>query len=515
MILEVSMREVRLRIEAEARAAVAEARAAAAEERAAKAEARAAEASMAAAELRASQVELLARALNAEAALKDSLSRAPEEATPAGPTLEPIPGSTPEQEAARQAVHEVMFHSTGYKAASKNRCNRSCRDPRVQHETYALPATNEPMPYAYFAPSELPSDPKKAEPMPLLVLLHGFGSEYDSMLSAKFDGILEAAECLKMFLASPLGYHRAAWYGSRTKQIMGSRDIEIESQYSEQDVMEVVARMQASYNIDPERIFLCGHSMGGAGALHLAIKYPKQWAAVALFAPAVPGGKVKVDETAYTYTKDDLKVIEAPLFVVAGRDDRFGVLEPIRGWVARMKECGLRHDFVEVGGGGHEDILRSQLGRMVDFLTSGRLNPVSNTIVIERPAPPPESVSPAGEPTTEAASDKSQTDTVSAVEEAPTKEEKAPAKTPATAVPAAPAPAPAEAEVVSLEGAPAQSESPPPPASAPAEAEPVVAPLEGAPAEAADRGRRRGVVHRQTHVPSRWELRQRGSVASR
>ena len=43
---------------------------------------------------------------------------------------------------------------------------------------------------------------------------------------------------------------------------------------SEQDVLNVLKIAEDNLNIDPDRIYLLGHSMGGAGTLHLGMKYP-------------------------------------------------------------------------------------------------------------------------------------------------------------------------------------------------------------------------------------------------
>src|SRR5262245_11159090 len=40
-------------------------------------------------------------------------------------------------------------------------------------------------------------------------------------------------------------------------------------EYSEKDVMNVLAFMRAEFDIDDNRIYIMGSSMGGAGALHL------------------------------------------------------------------------------------------------------------------------------------------------------------------------------------------------------------------------------------------------------
>lgn len=48
----------------------------------------------------------------------------------------------------------------------------------------------------------------------------------------------------------------------------------------ETDVFEALASVQKRYNIDPQRIVLRGFSMGGAGAWHIGLHHPDQWAAM-------------------------------------------------------------------------------------------------------------------------------------------------------------------------------------------------------------------------------------------
>ena len=47
------------------------------------------------------------------------------------------------------------------------------------------------------------------------------------------------------------------------------------------DALEVLAEAQELFNIDPSRVFLTGHSMGGHGTWQLAVQYPDRWAAAA------------------------------------------------------------------------------------------------------------------------------------------------------------------------------------------------------------------------------------------
>ena len=48
----------------------------------------------------------------------------------------------------------------------------------------------------------------------------------------------------------------------------------------ETDVFEALESVKARYNIDPQKIVLRGFSMGGAGAWHIGLHFPDQWAAV-------------------------------------------------------------------------------------------------------------------------------------------------------------------------------------------------------------------------------------------
>lgn len=48
----------------------------------------------------------------------------------------------------------------------------------------------------------------------------------------------------------------------------------------ETDVFEAIRSARERYNVDPNRIVLRGFSMGGAGAWHIGLHYPSDWAAV-------------------------------------------------------------------------------------------------------------------------------------------------------------------------------------------------------------------------------------------
>jgi len=76
------------------------------------------------------------------------------------------------------------------------------------------------------------------------------------------------------------------------------------------ELVAMVDTVLASYQGDPDRVYLTGLSMGGFGAFHLAAKYPERWAAVSTM---VATGKL---ETAQTLAQARL-----PLWMFGGAKD--------------------------------------------------------------------------------------------------------------------------------------------------------------------------------------------------
>ena len=94
--------------------------------------------------------------------------------------------------------------------------------------------------------------------------------------------------------------------------------------------------------------------MGGAGTYHLAEKYPNVWAGLGVAAPA-PTGKADSLET-YKHI---------PIIAMCGDEDRLVV--PMRRWVAKMRELGMQHVYLEIPGGDHS-LFISQNEELLDKL---------------------------------------------------------------------------------------------------------------------------------------------------
>lgn len=183
--------------------------------------------------------------------------------------------------------------------------------------------------------------------------LHGLGRTYDWLMG--YHGLLDAAEDAGFLVVTPLGYTRRGWYGAWSRGVDG-RELGVEAERSEQDVMNVLRRIRAEFNIDAERIYLWGHSMGGAGTYHLAARHPTLWAGIGLVAPATPQGTTAPELLA--------RIRHIPAIVLHGTDDDLVPVARTRAWVDAMAALGMQHVYVEIPGGDHSLLIAQDRGNM-------------------------------------------------------------------------------------------------------------------------------------------------------
>jgi dipeptidyl aminopeptidase/acylaminoacyl peptidase len=82
--------------------------------------------------------------------------------------------------------------------------------------------------------------------------------------------------------------------------------------------------------------------MGGAGTYHLAAKHPDLWAGLAVAAPAPSAPPAQLESAR-----------NVPILVLHGDTDQTVPVTQTRQWVAKMKELGMQHVYLEVKGGDH------------------------------------------------------------------------------------------------------------------------------------------------------------------
>lgn len=219
---------------------------------------------------------------------------------------------------------------------------------------YLLAGAGEIMPYRVYVPKAYAA----SRPTPLVIALHGLGATEDSFFDSYSRVTPRLAEQHGFLLAAPLGFRVDGFYGS---PLMGAGDAASKRriEYSEKDVLEVLRRMRADYNVDSTRIYLIGHSMGAIGTWALAAKYPDLWAAL------VPFSGVGAPQMA-----ERIKGI--PQFVVHGDADNTVNVSGSRTMVEALKKLGATVTYVEVPGGSHTDVVVPNLPKAFEFLAGQR-----------------------------------------------------------------------------------------------------------------------------------------------
>jgi len=220
---------------------------------------------------------------------------------------------------------------------------------------YLLAAANEIMPYRTYVPTTY----KAGVSVPLIIALHGLGQTEDSFFEAYGRKLPQLAEQFGYIVAAPLGYRVDGSYGwgvgTPPADVMTRR----REEFADADVMQVLAQVKKQYNVDVNRIYLLGHSMGAIGTWKLAAKYPDVWAAIAPFsgqgAPA---------------TAERMKAI--PNFVVHGDADPTVNVRGSRAMVDAMKALNMDVTYIEVGGGNHSAVVEPNLAAAVEFFNARR-----------------------------------------------------------------------------------------------------------------------------------------------
>jgi predicted peptidase len=163
--------------------------------------------------------------------------------------------------------------------------------------------------YLLFLPKEYD---KSANPWPLILYLHGGSGRGDDISQMKKSGLAEKVEADPSFpciVVSPQCRPGEIWTDVAA---LGA-------------VLDDVAR---THRVDPDRVYVTGHSMGGRGALYAAYKMSNRFAAVVSLAPVSP-------ITAWTP-----KLATVPLWFFHGSNDQFTPLKEVEELVHAVETAG-------------------------------------------------------------------------------------------------------------------------------------------------------------------------------
>lgn len=216
-----------------------------------------------------------------------------------------------------------------------------------QRRTYRFPGTGAEIPYRVYAPTTWDGKSK----LPLVVMLHGGGSDESRYLDQNDKQLLKLAEQHGYLLVSPLGYSPVGAYGTplRLPAVFGQPEAAAKQraavdagrrqllERSEKDVLNVIEMVLAEYPVDRQSMFLTGHSMGSGGTWYLGAKYAEYWTAIA------PMSGPFVDESNYPWDR----IRTMPVFMTegTGATPSLAGSRLMREW---MKARGFKFEYLEV-----------------------------------------------------------------------------------------------------------------------------------------------------------------------
>jgi len=239
-----------------------------------------------------------------------------------------------------------------------------------QHRTYRMPGKDAGVPYRLYVPQTWDGKAR----LPMIVMLHGAGSNENMYLDQNNKQLLQLAEQHGYVLVSPLGDSPMGAYGTclRLPAVFGQAEAAAQQratscvqntqslERSEKDVINVIELVLREYPIDRESMFLMGHSMGSGGTWYLGAKYSEYWAAMA------PMSGPFVEQSTYPWDR----IRRMPIFITEGTGATPS-LEGSRVIQQWMKSNGFKVEYKEVDA-NHGGMVPLVLPSIFDFFDQHR-----------------------------------------------------------------------------------------------------------------------------------------------
>jgi predicted peptidase len=185
-----------------------------------------------------------------------------------------------------------------------------------RHETTRLE-------YLLFLPSTYNEDPQRQ--WPLILYLHGGSLRGDDVNKLRTLGLphrLEQDREFPFVVAAPLCPQGEIWTDADA-------------------LAQLVDQMVRTNRIDKKRIYVTGHSMGGRGALYLAYKFPKRFAAVVAMSPLSP------------ITAWAKPLSNTPLWIIHGAKDSAAPIRDSEELISAIEQTGGRPKFTRIADRDH------------------------------------------------------------------------------------------------------------------------------------------------------------------
>ena len=210
------------------------------------------------------------------------------------------------------------------------------------HLAYHSAVDSQLVPYRIFVPEGYTPD----QSWPLIIGLHGASGSENTWLDRRRRG---ETENLCKRLSQERGYLLVAPSGRGP--FTGYRGI------GGQDVMDVLDRVSSIYNIDPERVYLTGHSMGGGGTWILGLRHAEKFAAIA---PIAASGR-------WVRSRHVKPHADLPVLFSQGAKDMVALAEPARRTAKLLAKYMKNFTYTEYPDDTHNTIWFTALPAIFDF----------------------------------------------------------------------------------------------------------------------------------------------------
>lgn len=217
------------------------------------------------------------------------------------------------------------------------------------------------LPLSYLVASGKPRiAPPEGEKPPLLLLLHGVGSNERDLagLAPLLDGRL-----VVLSLRAPVGLGPGAfgWYPVQWTA-EGPVGDPVQARASRDAIVQFIAGAVEKYGADSRRVYLMGFSQGAIMSLYVALTQPETVAGIVAMS-----GRLLPEAFAERVPEERLSGL--PILAVHGTSDTVLPISEGRQINARLSSLPLAFSYREYEGMGHE-VTQQSLGDIAAWLTS-------------------------------------------------------------------------------------------------------------------------------------------------
>lgn len=198
------------------------------------------------------------------------------------------------------------------------------------------------LPYLIHVPANYNQDATRR--WPLLLYLHGGsarGSDLDKLRTIGLPKRLDGDPEFPFVVVSPLAAEGEIW-----------TDVEA--------LAGLLDTVQRTHRIDPDAVYVTGHSMGGRGALYMAYKYPQRFAGVVAMSPVSP------------ITAWAKQLHKLPLWLIHGAKDQQAPVKESEDLISAIEKAGGKPRFSRLEDRDHFILDQYEGGEIIEWLIAQR-----------------------------------------------------------------------------------------------------------------------------------------------